>query len=220
MLRSVFIFLVAYLPYSTFAQVSTPLTAEIAEVDVREVPDFGPNIMVKNECQTSSTSGEINWGEIVNIGRDIWELIQANKPVVHMEVPVAHALPRGLTCWSQLAGWQAPITRSYEVIYKNLLRIEVVKFRFRLHYTYGGSYQGQGRYLTNVTVLPADLSVAWAYSFNADILVNRAINLGSEKDPVAGLELNLRWNVKTALKESINTVHFFVDGNGNVQFGN
>lgn len=54
----------------------------------------------------------------------------------------------------------------------------------------------------------------WGYTFNARVEVPGAVNLGTSASPVAGLELNLHWNVKTVVKESENSVHFFVDGHG------
>lgn len=67
-------------------------------------------------------------------------------------MPVAHALPRGLRRWTDLERWSPPETKTYEVVYKNKFGMEVVKFRFRLQYTYGGRRSGRGRYLANVSV--------------------------------------------------------------------
>jgi hypothetical protein len=152
----------------------------------------------------------------VAIGQKVWEIIEKNKPVVNVETPVAHALPRGLECWADLEHWQAPRTASYEVVYKNGFGLEVVKFRFRLHYTYGGGKAELGQYLANVTVMPGELNVMWGYTFGARVEVGQAVNLGSHANPTAGLELNVRWNVKTVLKESENSFHYFVQGDGKI----
>ncbi|MGE4132029.1 MAG: hypothetical protein AB7F86_10365 [Bdellovibrionales bacterium] len=196
---------------------------EIRQVEIRPVEDtLFATPVYDNECDGSQAkawpSSEIGWDEIINIGKEFWQIIEANKPVVHVELPVAHAMPRGLNCWSELESWQIPRTQSYEVIYKNGFGIKVVTFRFRLQFTYGGSHAGRGRYLANVSVLASQLDVVWGYTFNANVDVARAVNLGSSHDPLAGLEMNLHWNVKTVLKESENSVHFFVSGNGDVQF--
>lgn len=165
-------------------------------------------------AETESLLGEISWDQIVNIGQKVWEIVQAGKPVVHMETPVANALPRGLTCWTDLEHWQAPRTQTYEVKYENGFGMEVVKFKFRLHYTYGGGKADRGQYLANVAVLPAELNVLWGYNFDAKVEVQPALNLGSKENPMAGLELNVRWTVKTVMKESLNSFHFFVQGDG------
>jgi hypothetical protein len=162
-----------------------------------------------------STLGEIGWGDIINIGQKVWDIVKAGKPVVVVnQAPMASALPRGLTCWNQLDSWQAPKVSSYEVSYKNGFGMEAVKFRFRLQYTYGGGKNGKGKYLANVTVMPAEINVLWGYTFNAGIDVEQAVNLGTQDNPMAGLALNLKWTVSTVLKESDNSFHFFVQGDG------
>ncbi len=195
----------------------------VDSVEVNAVPDIGGvNILVENQCDSSVMATPlldgIGWDEIVNIGMKIWELIKENKPVIHTEIPVAHAMPKGLACWSDLERWHAPKTQSYEVLYKNKFGMEVVKFRFRLQFTHGGSHAGMGRYIANATIMPAQIDVLWGYTFNAKLDVAQAVNLGTKADPIAGLEMNLHWNVKTWLKESENSVHFFITGNGDVNF--
>ena len=49
----------------------------------------------------------------------------------------------------------------YEVSYKNLFNLEVVNLRVRLQYTYGGSENGRGKYLANVSLVPAEINETW-----------------------------------------------------------
>lgn len=165
-------------------------------------------------------TGEISWEDIVNIGQKVWEVVKAGKPVAHFETPMANALPRGLTCWNDLEHWQAPKVQTYQVVYKNGFGMEVVRFDFRLQFTYGGGKAEKGQYLANVSVQPSQLNVAWGYNFDAKVEVQPAVNLGSKDSPIAGLELNLRWTVKTIMKSSENSFHFFVQGNGVSQAAN
>lgn len=198
---------------------------DVSTVDIQLSADQSQHpiadIQFNNDCNDRfETFGftdlaEIGWSDIINIGQKLWAIVEANKPVVNVHgAPVASALPRGLTCWNELDGWQAPKIQSYDVTYKNGFGMEVVKFRFRLQYTYGGGRSGKGKYLANVTVAPAEISVMWGYTFNADVEVLQAVNLGTSDNPVAGLELNLKWGVKTVMKQSDNSFHFFVQGDG------
>lgn len=197
---------------------------DISSVEIRQVQEqVQPmEIAIASDCGAQniqpmdlSSLGEIGWADIINIGQKIWKVVEANKPVVTVgQIPVAYALPRGLMCWNELDSWQAPKVNSYEVIYKNGFKIEAVKFRFRLQYTYGGGLQGKGKYLANVTVTPAEISVVSGYNFDANVDVAQAVNLGTVDNPLAGLELNLKWTVKTVLKESANSFNFFVQGDG------
>ena len=131
---------------------------EIVRVKVTKIfTEYDNTVLIDNNCSKFTPSAEpIGWADIINAGQQLWKVIEDNKPVVHVETPVAHALPRGLSCWSDLERWQTPRTEGYEVAYENGFGKEVVKFRFRLQYTYGGRRKGHGRYLANVTVLPAE----------------------------------------------------------------
>jgi len=198
---------------------------DVQSVELQKIEDISTSeILSSNECTQLNATTEfletIDWDQILTIGEKVWEIVQAGKPVVHLVTPVAHALPRGMECWFDLERWRAPRTQTYEVIYKNGFGIEVVKFRFRLHYTYGGGKGERGQYLANVSVLPAELNVSWGYNFDAKVEVQPAINMGTSENPMAGLELNVHWTVKTVIKESINSFHFFVQGNGVAQTAN
>jgi hypothetical protein len=203
---------------------------DISSVEIHQVQEqVRPmEVAIDSDCGSQgvlpmdlSSLGEISWADIINIGQKVWAVVEANKPVVTVgKIPVAYALPRGLMCWNDLDSWQAPKVNSYEVTYKNGFGMEVVKFRFRLQYTYGGGLQGKGKYLANVTVAPAEISVVWGYTFDANVDVAQAVNLGTVDSPLAGLELNLKWKVKTVLKESDNSFNFFVQGDGVAQATN
>lgn len=205
---------------------SEPGFWDIGDVQIQSVPDFGgvnrPNF---DPCESSPMSMdlqkmEIGWDEIINIGVKVWDIIKENKPVVQVQTPMAHALPRGLGCWTDLEQWHAPRTQSYEVVYKNKFGMEVIRFRYRVQFTYGGTSAGLGRYIANATVMPGQLDVLWGYNFGARIDVGRVVNVGTKESPIAGLEMDLHWNVKTWVMESENSVHFFATGNGDLSVAN
>ena len=154
---------------------------------------------------------------IINIGKQIWAVIAANKPVVNVQTNLANAIPAGITDWTVLAGWQVPQAREYRVTYKNLYGITVVDFTFRILYTPGGSLNGHGEYLTNATIVPAQLSVAWGYTFNAQSTVAGVMNAGTPKDPIAALQLQLHWSVDTVMSHKEDTDDFYVKGDGTFQ---
>lgn len=199
------------------------ITAELREVSSE---DINARILVDTDCSITPMAAPetdddgFDWSQIIAIGEKIWKVVEANKPVVTVKTPTVSALPRGVRCWSDLDSWKAAKVKSFEVAYKNGFGMEVVKFRFRLQYTYGGGHNGTGKYLANVTVLPAELNVMWGYTFNANVEVNPAVNVGSSTNPVAGLDINLKWNVETVLMNTQSSFHFFVQGDGVAQADN
>lgn len=156
----------------------------------------------------------INYSEVVNLGLKLWSLVQANRPVSSFQGETANALPTGVGRWDQLAGWQIPRSRIYRLAYQNLYGMTVVDFTYRVLFSYGGSAAGRGAYLAQIKVLPADLSVAWGYTFAAKGAVPSVLNTGTELNPVAGAEIQVNWSVDTVLKHTEGTSSYFARGDG------
>lgn len=186
----------------------------IGDVQIQEVEESTELVWESIETEEVLTDEEIKISEIINLGKKIWDVIVKNRPVVNVKNFSASAVPQGITAWQQLEGWQTPKTKTYQVTYKNLYGMNVVDFKFRVLYTTGGSYQGQGKYIARVTIIPADLSVAWGYTFNANVEVPSVLNTGTKENPIAGAEVQLHWSVDTVVKHIQSTVNFFVKGNG------
>lgn len=227
MLARLFVFAFVILCFNIPVHAAWLDKLDIDSVSVRALGDTVASepTKVENDCSglngpgmASELSPEIEWDQIWRLGEKIWQIIEDGQPVVNMATPpLAHALPRGLTCWADLERWQPPRHTHFEVAYKNGFGMEVVRLRVRVQFTHGGGHDGRGRYLANVTMLPEDVHVIWGYRLDASVDVGQAINLGTSSDPLAGLELNLKWMVKTPVKESRSSVQFFIQGDGVVR---
>ena len=185
------------------------------------IPDIAP-----------STSGDENPGagvdingtldtidKVVNLAQKIWDIIAKNQPVVNITVNYANAIPLGITHWTQLQGWSKPGTRTYEFGMKNLLGMEVVKVRYQLHWTYGGNYQGKGKFLTGVTVEPLSVNTDWGYNvdLSAEVPDSTIANVGTTADPIASMQVQLKWKIHTIMKDAQEKAIFYVQGDGFVK---
>src|SRR4051812_21707689 len=45
---------------------------------------------------------------VVRVGKAVWQVIKDNQPVLNVANVRSSALPKGVTSWVQLQGWQAP----------------------------------------------------------------------------------------------------------------
>jgi hypothetical protein len=198
--------------YEKYYTIKSPRIEEVYEVQV-------PANVLMPMPSVSGPLAEINEAvvvidQIVNLGKKIWEIIEANKPVVKIATDTASALPAGLKTWENLAGWRPPASRLFHVSYENLYGMTVVNFNYRVFYTYGGNVNGKGHYLTQVTVVPADLSVSWGYTFGMTASVPSVTNSGTATDPVGAAQILLNWKVDTVLKHIENTQSYYVQGDG------
>jgi hypothetical protein len=189
----------------------------IEQVEDTELDDH----VVETLLDQCSASGVQPWklntvviDQIINYGKQIWEVVVANKPVVNVNEMSANALPQGIDCWTGLSNWELPNSNAYEITYKNGFGMEVVKFKYRLFYTYGGQFEDTGAYLANVSVTPMSIDVAWGFKFDATADAEQVLNIGPLTNPIAGMELAMKWKVETPLKISAQQIKFFVTGDG------
>jgi|GEM_PF-4172715 len=152
--------------------------------------------------------------QIINIGRQIWEIIQANRPQVNYKRDTASAVPTGVVDWTQLQGWSPPVSKAFRATYKNFLGNIVVDFPFRVLYTWGGNAMGKGKFLTNVTIAPKDLRVAWDFKFDASVEIASVTNAGTHDEPVGAIEIMIHWAANSSFKHMEGSESFYVRGDG------
>ncbi|MDE2314504.1 MAG: hypothetical protein KGL04_10085 [Elusimicrobia bacterium] len=154
--------------------------------------------------------------DIINLGLKIWSIIEKNKPVVDITTQYASALPKDLSQWSDLQGWHAPAGNVYRLTANNLYGARVIDVTFEVLRSYGGNYNGMGRYLTEATIEPLKVNVDWGYKFSlaANIPDSGIINVGTSKNPIAGMTLEASWRIDTALKTSAGRAVYYLQGDG------
>lgn len=165
----------------------------------------------------TGTIGTID--SIVNLVDKIWTLIEKNQPVVSVTTHYANAVPYGMTHWSQLQGWSRPAVKKYAFAMKNGFGSEVVKVTYQVHYTHSGNLAGKGKFLTGVTIEPINITTAWGYKVTlvSEVPDSTIANVGTSADPVASMQVQLRWTVHTAVKDITSKAIYYVQGDGTLQ---
>jgi hypothetical protein len=184
-----------------------------------EIEEITPASQVKaNKDGAPSSAGDLSSvlnpiTQIINIGKEIWPIIQANKPVANVQAAdAASAVPS--SNWQQLAGWSAPQSRTFHFPYKNTFGMTLVDLTFDVIYTYGGNLNGAGHYISGVTIVPTNLSVQMGMTFNADVKVINVTNAGTLADPLAAMQIQLHWLVESISSHKEGTDNFYIRGDG------
>ncbi|MCE3010625.1 MAG: hypothetical protein LW875_08435 [Proteobacteria bacterium] len=235
--------LVLMLGSYSWAQTEVPQYLKITQVQIQEVQL--PETLLANggigsvDCRglrplsatdlvsdvTGAVSGEVNpldqldmmVDKIINIGKKIWKIVEAGKPVVNFRTDVATAMPAGAQCWDDLEGWQFPTSKAYRSTFKNVYGITVVDFTYRVTYLYGGSANGVGKYIGYATVSPVNLNVLWGFTFNSTATIPTTYNMGSKSKPVAGMQVLVQWKVESAISSIEQSQAFALNGLGAFQ---
>jgi len=183
------------------------------------VPDQIKNSPVRSDAKGNLGDNLVILDQIVNLTTKIWGIIKENQPVVNVTNQYATAVPQGVASWTKLTGWKGPKGYIYTFSVENLYGVKTVSVKYMITYTYNGSYQGTGRYLTAVTVEPLSVDVLWGYTYemSAEVPDSSIVNAGTETDPVAAMQLVLKWKISTVLKSSQGRSVNYIRGDGYIQ---
>lgn len=158
--------------------------------------------------------------DLVALGEDVYNLVIKGKPNINTDYAPISVVPRlngePASILEETENWKMPRSQTYEIAYENAwpFNMEVVKFRYTVIYSYGGSYNGKGKYLTAVQIIPEQVSVLFGYDFRATMKLGGIVNHGTRENPVAGATLLLEHEVKTVVKANLETYAFQVLGDG------
>jgi len=180
----------------------------------------GPNVKPGGQQPTPTNPldlVDVIVDKIINIGKKIWAIVDAGRPVVNLKYDTAHALPAGIKCWTDLEGWSAPQTKLYQAAYENGFGSTVVNYAFRVSFISGGSWKGQGDYITMATIQPTRVEVAWGFNFDAVATVPIVFNQGTRSAPIAGMQLVMNWQTRSPLKHIQEAESFFINGQGRLE---
>lgn len=173
-------------------------------------------LKLAEETYQPQQEGEVSLDQIIVIGKQLWAFIVENQPVLNLKTDIAHLLPEGINAWNSLSDWNAPKSYIYKVEYKNGYGIKVVEMKYNVLFTPGGSYNGKGQYLANVTILPR-IDVSWGYTVDAAVNIHQALNAGTAEDPIAMGLMDVSWKISTVMKKSLDNRAYAVRGDGEFQ---
>lgn len=153
---------------------------------------------------------------IMNIGARAWQFMLDNQAVATSTTQYATALPEGVKHWSSMEGWAQPKGTMYGLTAKNAYGMTVVDIRYMVMRTYGGSYDGKGKYLTAVSAQTMPMSGTWGYrvSLEASAPDSGIVNAGTKANPIAAMTFNVAWKIGTAIKKAEGTSAYYLRGDG------
>src|SRR6185312_9852739 len=154
--------------------------------------------------------------DVILIGGGLWRLAKGS---VATKTPVAaSALPKGAD-WTNTTGWSGLVGEKFRLTAKNRAGLTFVDTTFTVARRYGGSYQGKGKYLTDVKIV--DLK-PWTWptvNLSMDCVVDAPVNVGTAKEPVAQIRLNVKASAGSTMSDFQKdwTVTIDVSGDGRLE---
>jgi hypothetical protein len=113
-----------------------------------------------------------------------------------------------------LTRWKNPDSQTFKVTFKNGYGTEVVSFEYRIIYLHSGEVNGKGKYIGYATAVPANIRVLFGFNLNVNTVVPTVYNTGTSSNPVAGMQMDLKWQLSTIASENRGAVSYVIEGNG------
>ena len=174
-----------------------------------------------------TVAGELNEisiiiDSILAIGKKIWPIIEAGRPVINDKLAppvsiVPHLQDANTGVLYEMENWSIPKSMSVRVSYKNLFGMEVVGFTYTVLFQYNGSYNNVGQYVTGLAVVASDIYTAWGFNFDANSELISIANVGTKYSPVASGNIKVSYKVTGKLNEARTASVIYVDGSGRIQ---
>lgn len=160
--------------------------------------------------------------DMVALGEAIYELVSKGKPRNVTEYAPISVVPRDpmskeIVDVFDMEGFSMPVERNFVTKIRNGAGKVVVLFNYKVMYSYGGSYNGAGRYLTNVLIVPSSIRTSFGWEFNATMKLSGMMNHGSRANPIAGIMITMKYQMngwRTAYERN-DTIH--ITGNGQLK---
>jgi hypothetical protein len=201
----------------------------ISKVEIVEIaPNGEEKELALNQAQESQLQSGGDVGvviaeirEIIALGKEIYQIVKAGEPVVNTQFAPISVLPkdeRGEPVNTlEMENWSQPKTKKYGIRCKNTYGMTTIKFDFMMMFSYGGSYNGKGKYITAAQVVPTLVEAAWGYSLDATFKLDSIMNNGTKNDPVAGAVIRINYKIGTVLKKFEENRAFYINGLGTSQ---
>jgi hypothetical protein len=213
-----------------FAMKEIPLEQQIGEIITIETTGTKnrSNQIVDDQPQNPKKDSVEETRKIISITRDMialgeawYELVKKGKPSNVTEYAAISVVPRDQNKEYidpfELEGFSVPVERNFTTKITNGAGKEVVRFDYTVIYSFGGSYRGAGRYLTNVMIVPKNIKTTFGWDFNATMKLNGIMNHGSKEQPVAGAMVAIKYQMSSwsVSFERNDVIH--VTGNGELK---
>lgn len=192
-----------------------PTPAPTSTPEVKPTPTFGEKV--------ENTGKVIQMArDIVALGESVYELVKKGRPTNVTEYAPISVVPRDPISKEyiepfDMEGFSFPVEKSFVARVKDGTGREAVTFNYKVIYSYGGSYNGSGKYLTNVIIIPGSVVTRFGWDFNASMKLAGIMNHGSKANPVAGVMVAIKYQMNSFASafERNDTVH--ITGNGELK---
>lgn len=167
--------------------------------------------------------------DVVALGEAIYALVEHGRPKVTTDYAPISILPRDPSNTAtdpalryavdpfDMEGFSLPIEKMITAKVKSPTGGEAVVFQYKVIYSYGGSYNGVGKYLTGINIIPASVKVAHGWTFNSSMKLSGMMNHGTRANPIVGAMITIKYSMSSMTQAFERNDTIYINGDGSLK---
>lgn len=167
--------------------------------------------------------------DVVALGEAIYALVEKGRPKVTTEYAPIEILPRDPSNTEadpakryavspfDMEGFSFPVEKMITAKVKSPMGKEAVIFQYKVVYSYGGSYNGAGKYLTGINIIPARVQVGRGWTFNSTMKLTGMMNHGTRANPIVGAMITIKYSMSSTSQMFERNDTIYISGDGSMK---
>jgi hypothetical protein len=167
--------------------------------------------------------------DVVALGEAVYALVEKGRPKVTTEYAPISILPRDPSNSAtdpalkyavdpfDMEGFSFPVEKMISAKIKSPTGGTAVEFNYKVIYSYGGSYNGVGKYLTGINIIPASVKVGHGWTLNSSMKLTGMMNHGTRANPIVGAMITVKYTMTSTTQAFERNDTIYISGDGSMK---
>lgn len=164
--------------------------------------------------------GSSDVDKIIAVGKQVWDLIKENKPVVDYKNDWAGAVPSEYKdAWLNMQGWQTRESEEFR-FHWTIMYITVSEIKWKFNWKWNGSGEDEkGQYIVDAGSVLISSFATVDETISSWVETRGPYNFGSISDPVAGIDVQVFFRSTSSFADSVISCVMTLKGDGGSTLG-
>ena len=117
-------------------------------------------------------------------------------------------MPSGAESVDELSNLSDLNVKKYEYKATNVVGIPLYTTQFLVVHRHGGTYDGEGQFLANITIVPVSAWAPFLYNVSVEAGNVQVANIGTAEEPNASLTLEVRIHGKGLISTTLQKIFY------------
>ncbi len=222
---------------ATYAE-EIPLEYQIKSITVTEVKNFKNGLLgnVKAETPVTTPTPEEpkvdrleQTKKVIAVARDfvalgdaVYTLVTKGRPsnvstYASIDIVPKDPVTKEIVSAFDLENFSEPIEKKFSIKLRNGYNKVVVQFDYSVIFSYGGSYNGKGKFISSAMIVPGTIKTTFGWDFSSEMKLTGIMNVGTKENPVMAANLTVKYAMKSLFSAFEKSDTIFITGEGKIK---